>query len=55
LMQALDPEAPGPVPYTIMVAPGGKIIYRHANQIDVADLSAKIVDLLGPYYSLPKN
>jgi hypothetical protein len=54
-MQALDPAAPGPVPYTILIAPGGKIIYRHANQIDTADLSAKIVEQLGPYYSLGKN
>ena len=51
LMKALDPEAPGPVPYTILVAPGGKILYRCANQIDVAGLSAKIVDQLGAYYT----
>jgi hypothetical protein len=38
------------VPYTILVAPGGKILYRYANQIDGAGLSAKIVDELGPYY-----
>jgi peroxiredoxin len=55
LMQALDPAAPGPVPYTIVVAPGGKIIYRHANQIDVAGLSALIVDQLGAYYSPQAN
>jgi len=51
LMKALDPSAPGPVPYTILVAPGGKIIYHHANQFDYNDLVAKIVDQLGPYYS----
>ncbi len=51
LMLALDPKAPGPVPYTILVAPGGEIIYRKANEIDVNDLVAKIVDRLGPYYS----
>jgi peroxiredoxin len=55
LMQALDPSAPGPVPYTILVAPGGKILYRHANQIDAAGLSAKIVDLLGSYYTNPQK
>jgi peroxiredoxin len=55
LMQALDPQAPGPVPYTVMIAPGGKIIYRHANEIDAADLAARIVDQLGPYYSLERN
>src|ERR1039458_7729714 len=51
LMQELDSASPGPVPYTIVVAPGGKIIYRHANQIDAAGLSAKLVDQLGAYYS----
>ena len=51
LMKALDPDAPGPVPYTILVAPGGKILYHHANQIDAAGLSAKIVDQLGAFYS----
>jgi len=53
LMKALDPEAPGPVPYTIVVAPGGKIIYRHAGEIDVVDLRAKLVDTLGAYYPSP--
>lgn len=51
LMQALDPASPGPVPYTIVVAPGGKITYRRANEIDAASLLAKLVDQLGPYYT----
>ena len=51
LMKAIDPAAPGPVPYTVLIAPGGKILYHRANQVDVADLSAKIVDQLGAYYS----
>ena len=51
LMKALDPDARGPVPFTVLIAPGGKILYHCANQIDAADLSAKIVDQLGAYYS----
>ena len=51
LMQALDPESPGPVPYTVIVAPGGKIIYRHPGEIDSATLLAKLLDQLGPYYT----
>jgi peroxiredoxin len=51
LMHALDPSAPGPVPYTIVIAPGGEIVYRRANQIDAAGLQAKIVDRLGAYYT----
>jgi peroxiredoxin len=55
LMKALDPEAPGPVPYTILITPGGKIIYRHANAINYDDLVATIVGQLGPYYTAPEK
>jgi peroxiredoxin len=50
LMQALDPAAPGPVPYTVVIAPEGKIIYRRAGEVNFAELQAKILDQLGPYY-----
>ena len=53
LFKALDPEAPGPVPYTVVVAPGGKIIYPHAGEVDIADLQAKIIAAMGPYYPGP--
>jgi peroxiredoxin len=51
LMKSLDPKAPGPVPYTVLIAPGGEIIYRQANEIDYNGVVARIVDRLGPYYS----
>ena len=51
LMSALDPNAPGPVPYTVVIAPGGKIIYRRSGEVNLAELQAKLVDQLGPYYS----
>src|SRR5207253_2224437 len=38
LLKALDPAAPGPVPHTIAIAPGGKIIYRHTGQLDLSEL-----------------
>jgi len=50
LFQALDPSAPGPLPFTVVIAPGGKIIYSHTGEVDAADLLAKLVDTLGPYY-----
>jgi thiol-disulfide isomerase/thioredoxin len=50
LMKALDPEAPGPVPYTLIIAPGGKIIYRKSGAIDRAEVLAKLIDTLGGYY-----
>jgi len=51
LMSALDPSAPGPVPYTVVIAPGGTIIYRRAGPVDFTELQARLVDQLGPYYS----
>lgn len=55
MMQALDPSAPGPVPFTVVIAPGGKIVYSHAGEVDLADLQAKLVDTLGPYYTAPSR
>jgi thiol-disulfide isomerase/thioredoxin len=55
LMQALDPAAPGPIPYTVLIAPGGKILFRQSGALNVAELQAKVVDLLGPYYTPPAN
>jgi peroxiredoxin len=50
LLKALDPEAPGPVPHTVLVAPGGKILYRQTGQLDASELQTKVVEELGPYY-----
>jgi peroxiredoxin len=51
LVQALDPAWPGPLPHTILVAPGGKIVYRHNGQVDLAELQAKVIETLGAYYT----
>jgi peroxiredoxin len=51
LMQVLDTAAPGPIPYIIVIAPGGKIVYRHEGLLDTADLQAKVIEILGPYYT----
>jgi peroxiredoxin len=54
LMAALDPRSPGPVPYTVVIAPGGEVLYRKSGEIDAAELQAKILDTLGVYYTAPK-
>ena len=51
LAEALDPEWPGPVPYTILIAPGGKIIYRRVDEIDPLELKKAIVEYLGRTYA----
>jgi peroxiredoxin len=55
LMQMLDPASPGPVPYTVLVAPEGKIIYRQSGSVDVREVQTRVVDFLGPYYAAPQT
>jgi peroxiredoxin len=50
LAQALDPNWPGGYPYTVVIAPGGKVLYRAAGALDVHDLQSRLVDMLGVYY-----
>jgi peroxiredoxin len=47
---ALDQDWPGPVPYTLLIAPGGKIIYRKVNAIDPLELKRAIVGYLKRTY-----
>jgi peroxiredoxin len=49
LMKGLDPDWPGAIPHTVLVAPNGEIIWRHNGPIDGEELRAKIVDYLGPF------
>jgi thiol-disulfide isomerase/thioredoxin len=51
LVKALDPEWAGPLPHTIVVAPGGKVVYRHNGPVDSEQLKHKVIELLGAYYT----
>ena len=50
LVEALDKEWPGPVPHTILIAPGGKVIYRQTGEFDVMELKKAIVGYIGRTY-----
>lgn len=50
LVQALDPEWPGPLPHTVLVAPGGEIVWRYNGEVDPVVLGRKILDELGGFY-----
>jgi peroxiredoxin len=50
LADALDPEWQGPVPHTLLVAPGGKVLYRKTGEIDPVELREAIVGYLGRTY-----
>jgi hypothetical protein len=48
--EALDQHWPGPVPYTLLIAPGGKILYRKTGAIEPLELKRAIVGYLGRTY-----
>jgi peroxiredoxin len=47
---ALDKDWPGPIPYTVLIAPGGKVIYRKTGAFDPLELKRTIVNYLGRTY-----
>jgi peroxiredoxin len=50
LVNALDSKWEGPVPFTVLIAPGGKVIYRHTGAIDPLEVKKAIVAYLGRTY-----
>jgi thiol-disulfide isomerase/thioredoxin len=50
IVKALDPEWSGPLPHTMLIAPGGKIIWRHSGPVDAEELKAKALEFMGAYY-----
>ena len=48
--RALDKEWPGPVPYTLLIAPGGKVLYRKVGPIEPLEVRRAIVGYLGRTY-----
>ncbi|WP_299488288.1 redoxin domain-containing protein [uncultured Allomuricauda sp.] len=52
MIEAVDPEWDGALPYTALVAPGGEIIYRKMGTIDAFELKKTIVEhpMIGRYY-----
>ncbi len=50
LMGAVDTVSPGGIPYTILVKPSGKVIYRRLGLINPLELKKAIVEYLGRTY-----
>jgi peroxiredoxin len=51
LADALDKQWPGPIPYTMVIAPGGKVLYRKVNEFDPLELKRAIVSEIGRTYA----
>ena len=47
LFDNLDAQSEGGVPYTVLIAPGGEVVYRQHSSIDPAALKRIIVDRIG--------
>lgn len=46
MFEALDPEWKGGLPHTLLIAPGGEVIYRVTEELDFLELRRKIVPAL---------
>jgi len=54
LAELVDATWEGPVPYTLLIAPGGKIVRRWKDEIKPADLKNEISNALGKTYASKK-
>jgi thiol-disulfide isomerase/thioredoxin len=52
LIEAIDPNWQGALPYTVLVEPGGKIVYAKQGPVDPDEMKKLIVEnhLIGRYY-----
>lgn len=51
LADLLDKEWQGPVPYTLVIAPGGKVLYRKSGPLEPLAVRRAVVDHLGRTYA----
>ncbi len=51
IFEMIDPEWQGNIPYTLLIAPGGKVLYRHAGIIDPLEVKKVIIGRLGRFYA----
>ena len=52
LIEAVDPQWEGALPYTVLVEPGGKVVWKSMGTVNFAELKRAIVDhqLIGRYF-----
>ena len=50
LMEAVDKDLLGGIPCTVLIEPGGKVIYRRPGLIEPLELKKTIVEYVGRYY-----
>jgi len=52
LIEAIDPDWNGALPYTVLSEPNGKVVWKHQGEVDFYDLKKVIVEheLIGRYF-----
>jgi hypothetical protein len=50
LIEAVDSKWQGALPYTVLVSPEGKVVFRQSGIIDVLQLRTAVVENIGRYY-----
>jgi peroxiredoxin len=50
LIEAIDPQWQGALPYTLLIAPGGKVLYRTQGSIVPLEVKKMIVNKISRYY-----
>ncbi len=51
MFDIIDPQWQGNLPYTMLVAPGGRVVYRHDGIIDPLEVRKAIIGQVGRYYA----
>jgi thiol-disulfide isomerase/thioredoxin len=50
MIEAIDPKWQGALPYTVLIDPNGKIVYKQMGMIDILKLRKATVEHIGRYY-----
>jgi thiol-disulfide isomerase/thioredoxin len=51
MFELLDPNWQGNIPYTMIVMPGGDVVYRHDGMIDPLEVRKSIIEIIGRYFA----
>ena len=51
LIEAVDKNWPGALPYTLLIAPGGEIVYAHQGLVDPLEVKKVIIQKIGRFFA----
>ena len=51
MFDLIDPQWQGNIPYTMLILPGGEVVYRHDGIIDPLEVRKAVIDQVGRYFA----